>query len=184
MEDFAGYGVSLKIDPASLREVACRAYEEKTGARGLMTILERLFRSFKYELPSMSVRELAMTPELVENPEKVLAALRAQEEATLASRDEQGWQSAVDAFIHEFNALYGLTVSITEAGSRRLHKLWQLSGQSEGAFLREHFRDVQHGLRLICQHSNKMDFSFGAQTVGDPQKTVSCWLRDCMQEEQ
>ncbi len=50
---------SFKDD--GLRRIAELAGEETTGARGLMTVCERVFRDFKFELPSTLVRRFVVT---------------------------------------------------------------------------------------------------------------------------
>jgi len=42
--------------------------DEQTGARGLMTVCERVFRDIKFELPSTPVKRFVVTRELVDNP--------------------------------------------------------------------------------------------------------------------
>lgn len=72
---FAAYGISLRFEPDALRRLAALARDEKTGARGLMTVLERTFREFKFRLPSTKVRTLTITANTVENPAAALAKL-------------------------------------------------------------------------------------------------------------
>jgi len=72
---FAAYGISLKFQPEALRRLAALARDEKTGARGLMTVLERTFRDLKFRLPSTKIRSLNITAETVENPAAVLKKL-------------------------------------------------------------------------------------------------------------
>lgn len=72
---FAAYGISLRFEPDALRRLAALARDEKTGARGLMTVLERTFRDFKFRLPSTKVRTLTITAKTVENPAAALAKL-------------------------------------------------------------------------------------------------------------
>jgi hypothetical protein len=74
-DDFAGYGIELEVTPDAIREVAQRAHAEGTGARGLMTVLERVFRDLKFELPSRPVRRLVVTAEVVRDPGGALEAL-------------------------------------------------------------------------------------------------------------
>ena len=57
------------IGPAEL------AATENTGARGLMTICERVFRDFKFKLPSTRVRRLVVTEALVDDPRRALQQL-------------------------------------------------------------------------------------------------------------
>ena len=48
---------------------------EQTGARGLMTICERVFRDFKFQLPGSRVKKFAVTTKLVESPAAELRRL-------------------------------------------------------------------------------------------------------------
>jgi endopeptidase Clp ATP-binding regulatory subunit ClpX len=72
---FAAYGIALRFQPDALRRLASLARDEKTGARGLMTVLERTFRDLKFRLPSTKIRSLTITPETVENHTAALAKL-------------------------------------------------------------------------------------------------------------
>ena len=72
---FAAYGITLRFQPAALRKLASLAREEQTGARGLMTVLERSFRDLKFRLPSTKIRTLTATADLIENPAATLKKL-------------------------------------------------------------------------------------------------------------
>jgi endopeptidase Clp ATP-binding regulatory subunit ClpX len=74
-EDFRGYGIEFTMDDGATAAVAKAAAEEKTGARGLLTVLEKLLRDFKFELPSTNVRSIKITEDTVANPAKALAEL-------------------------------------------------------------------------------------------------------------
>lgn len=45
-------GVRLNFEPEAIREVAHRAFEQKTGARGLRAIIEDTMKEIMYQLPS------------------------------------------------------------------------------------------------------------------------------------
>ncbi|MDR2677206.1 MAG: AAA family ATPase [Puniceicoccales bacterium] len=70
--DFEGYGINMHMNDAAIDDVAALAAKEKTGARGLMTVLEALFRDFKFHLPSTNVRDLRVVAETIANPRKAL----------------------------------------------------------------------------------------------------------------
>ena len=72
---FAAYGIAVKWRADGLRRIAKLAATEGTGARGLMTVCERVLRDFKFELPSTKVDSFAVTRELVDDPKAVLAKL-------------------------------------------------------------------------------------------------------------
>jgi endopeptidase Clp ATP-binding regulatory subunit ClpX len=65
---FAAYGIACEFTDDGLRALANLAATENTGARGLMTICERVFRDFKFKLPSSRVKKFAVTAKLVESP--------------------------------------------------------------------------------------------------------------------
>ncbi len=67
-QTFAAYGIEVLFRDDGLRRIAELAGEEPTGARGLMTVCERVFRDFKFELPSTLVRRFVVTRELVDDP--------------------------------------------------------------------------------------------------------------------
>ena len=72
---FAAYGISCEFKDDGLRRLAELSMSEQTGARGLMTICERVFRDFKFQLPSSRVKKFAVTAQLVDAPEKELKRL-------------------------------------------------------------------------------------------------------------
>lgn len=65
---FSAYGIRLRFQDGALRSLAALAKNEQTGARGLMTVMERVFRDLKFRLPSTRVRQLTVTPALVADP--------------------------------------------------------------------------------------------------------------------
>ena len=72
---FAAYDIKLRFEPCALRKLAALARTEETGARGLMTVLERTFRDLKFRLPSTRLRTLTITAQTVENPAAAMAKL-------------------------------------------------------------------------------------------------------------
>ena len=72
---FAAYGITCQFKDDGLRLLAELAGSENTGARGLMTICERVFRDFKFKLPSSRVKKFAVTSQLVKQPTAELKRL-------------------------------------------------------------------------------------------------------------
>ena len=79
-QTFAAYGIEVLFGDDGLRRIAELAAAETTGARGLMTVCERIFRDFKFELPSTKVRRFVVTRELVDHPAADLRKLLAEHE--------------------------------------------------------------------------------------------------------
>ncbi len=84
--DFKAYGIDLVFTEDALKEVSKRAYKEGTGARGLVRILERALMPFERTLPSSEISCLAVTSELLKDPEGYLSAL-------LLNPSSEKWQN-------------------------------------------------------------------------------------------
>ena len=72
---FAAYGIRCEFADDGLRQLAALAATEQTGARGLMTICERVFRDFKFKLPGTRVKRFTVTAKLVKDPVQELRQL-------------------------------------------------------------------------------------------------------------
>jgi len=80
---FAAYGISAEFTDDGLRRLAELAAGENTGARGLMTVCERVFRDLKFALPSSRVRAFQVTRELVGDPSSALKKMLAESKKRL-----------------------------------------------------------------------------------------------------
>jgi ATP-dependent Clp protease ATP-binding subunit ClpX len=74
-KDFKSYGIDIQFEDEALYQLAVRASEEKTGARGLVSAVEKVLLKFEKRLPSTSIQEFVVTREVVENPERELERL-------------------------------------------------------------------------------------------------------------
>lgn len=66
--DFKAYGIDLQFTDEALRRIAEKACQERTGARGLVSAVERVLLKYEHTLPSRNVRHLVITPAIVEDP--------------------------------------------------------------------------------------------------------------------
>jgi ATP-dependent Clp protease ATP-binding subunit ClpX len=74
-KDFKSYGIDIQFEEEALYELAVKAYEEKTGARGLVSAVEKVLIKFEKRLPSTDIRKLVVTQAVVEGPERELERL-------------------------------------------------------------------------------------------------------------
>ena len=73
--NFLAYGIDATFTDKALRCIAEHAYQERTGARGIMTVCENILRDFKFELPSTNIDGLVITPAVCNNPQAELRKL-------------------------------------------------------------------------------------------------------------
>ena len=71
---FGAYGIEVEFKDDGLRRLAELAAGERTGARGLMTVCERVFRDLKFRLPSNRVKRVVVTKAVVDDPTGSLRA--------------------------------------------------------------------------------------------------------------
>jgi len=171
-QDFSAYGIEVLFSDDGLRRIAELAGDEQTGARGLMTICERVFRDIKFELPSSPVKRFVVTRQLVDNPaaelQKILADPR-QEERLVA-------RQLVEEFARRFRENHGLKISFTAAAADLLVAEALDKSQSVRDLCAIRFKDFQFGLKLIAQNSGQQEFVIDRDAVEAPDKILSEWV--------
>ncbi len=85
-QDFRAYGIDLKFEADALRLIAHKACQEKTGARALVSVMERTLLPFEKVIPSTDIDYLVLTREMVQDPEGELARLIADGGAAMRRR--------------------------------------------------------------------------------------------------
>jgi endopeptidase Clp ATP-binding regulatory subunit ClpX len=171
-QDFAAYGIEVLFRDEGLRRIAEMAAEEKTGARGLMTVSEHIFREFKFVLPSTTVKQLVVTRGLVEDPAGALNALLADQQ----KQEREVMRQVVREFAQRFRESHGLTLNFAEEAADRLVVLALEQGKTVRDLCAEKFKDFQFGLRLVSQNSGRTEFEIGLMMVENPEGILSQWV--------
>lgn len=117
-QDFRAYGIDIKFEEEALAKIAELGAREKTGARGLVSAIEKVLIPFEKTLPSTDIKELLVTPELVDNPEGELLLLKQNPEAPKRlERFQRGAQTELEnikAFVTkkapEFSHMCGMEI--------------------------------------------------------------------------
>jgi ATP-dependent Clp protease ATP-binding subunit ClpX len=116
--DFMAYGIDIQFEDEALEKLAEIASQEKTGARGLVSAVERTLMPFEKHLPSTPIDKLLVTPELVENSEQELKRLdsgvdvndpkRFERFEEAATHEKERVKQTVSARANEFEMQSGL----------------------------------------------------------------------------
>ncbi len=148
-QTFAAYGIEVLFQDDGLRRIAELAGDETTGARGLMTICERIFRDFKFELPSTLVRRFVVTRELVDKPALELRKLLAEHQ----KQERVVARQLVHDFAARFRDNHKLGIRFTEGAADRLVALALEQAVPVREMCAARFKDFQFGLKLIAQNT-------------------------------
>lgn len=167
--EFEAYGIDAKFQPDAIKMIAELAEKEETGARALMTVLERQLRDFKFDLPGTSVSELVIDRHLLENREAKL-----KEFAELGSRvSDKKTRAEIDIWEKEFNEKHEVEVRLTDEAVLALADRASEQGRSVLQVCRDRFKDYQFGLKLIEKNTGQGEFELTAAAVLDPDKFLS-----------
>src|SRR5213595_3525869 len=166
---FRAYGIEISFDSEALRLIADAAAKEKTGARGLLTVFEKLFRDYKYHLAGSGLSQLRVTAELVREPKRVLDRLMAEGHKIEAQTLEAG----VRQFAAEFKNEHRVEVVFDETAVRRLVERAQAERMSMTDLCAHLFKDYQFGLNLIKKNTGRKEFVLNAEAVDAPDKFLS-----------
>jgi len=74
-QDFKSYEIDIRFTDEALRHLARMAHREKTGARALISVMEKVLVGFERTLPSTAVNRFTVTQELVQDPRVTLRAI-------------------------------------------------------------------------------------------------------------
>lgn len=76
-------GVALEFDPEAIKAIAVHSQEQKTGARGLRAIMEKIMQDVMYEIPSNeNIGRCRITKEVVEGTGEPVLTYRTDEVKT------------------------------------------------------------------------------------------------------
>lgn len=150
--DFESYGIDIEFDDDALRILAERAHKQRTGARGLVNIIENVLIKFEKKLPSTRIRKLKVTREVVENPELELNKL-----LTYSSMKE---------FQEEFLTQYGIVFQFSDQAINKISRLASAEKSTFRHVARHLFKDYEYGLKL----AGKTNFIVSDEVIEDPKK--------------
>ena len=166
---FRAYGIAISFEDEALRLMAPAAAQEKTGARGLLTVWEKLFRDFKFYLAGSGISQLRVTAELVREPKRVLDRLLAEGHKHEAAALER----QIDVFSKSFQEQHGLEIIFEEESRRRLVERAQAEKMSMANLTAHLFRDFHFGLNLVRKNSGQNKFVLPLSAVEAPDKFLS-----------
>jgi ATP-dependent Clp protease ATP-binding subunit ClpX len=170
---FKSYGIDIAFSDESLWEIAKEAREEKTGARALATVCERVFREFKFELPSTNIRSFFVTENMIKDPVGELERL-------LANQSENRKLIAKE-MIREYEKEYAeknrITLKFSDEAIELISEKSELEGFSVKILCNRLLEDYIHGFNLIKRNTGKSEFVITEEAIKDPVGTLDKWVK-------
>jgi ATP-dependent Clp protease ATP-binding subunit ClpX len=193
--DFKAYGIDLQFEDEALRKIAENASRERTGARGLVSAVERVLMKFEHTLPSTDIRCLLVTPAMVDDPSRELDGIIAHPDdpersgafRRMMAAEEERLKKLVDQRIPEWETTYG--ISFTDDRARLIIR-HALDRQTDLEVAAEEIQATQQAVRDFAgQFSliNDIEVSFSdsavdalAERVGNGHQEVADYLKTAL----
>ncbi|MGC6456408.1 MAG: AAA family ATPase [Coraliomargaritaceae bacterium] len=171
-DDFTGYGIDFNISGEAILSIARLAAKERTGARGLMTVLERTFRDFKFELPSTAIKCFDIDAQTVENSAQALNQIKKEN----AHLQHEVWLEDIKRFATVFEKRHGFTLEFRPLAIEALISEAEKHDRTLQSLCEEKFKDFEHGLSIIHRNSGQTVFRIGKPAIEDPDGELSKWV--------
>ncbi|MGA1123746.1 MAG: AAA family ATPase [Chthoniobacterales bacterium] len=165
---FLSYGIEAVFEDEALDRIAEMAATEGTGARGLLTVGERILREFKFELPGSGVTALRVDAGLIERPLARLEELRAggKRDRDLAVR------TAAIEFIARLGEKHGIPLRFSDDALALLAEMSVARRQPVRELCADLFKDYEFGLRLVRETGGE-PLLLTREAVSNPDKFLS-----------
>jgi len=135
--DFRAYGIGIDFTDDALGMLAERAFEERIGARGLVSAIEKALLSFEKKLPSVDIESFTVTADTVRSPQTDLQRLLED--------------NSLQSYIGQFSQTHGITLEFTTEAADLIKKQARDEETTPAELCVRLFADYGHGLRLAGQ---------------------------------
>ncbi|NKB65538.1 MAG: AAA domain-containing protein [Candidatus Latescibacteria bacterium] len=158
--DFRAYGIDLEFTDEALTLLAQRAFEQHTGARGLVGVFEQALIPFEKKLPSYEIDQFTLTKEIVEAPEAGLEKIL--------------FDHSLGLFIDRLHNAHGIDLDFTPEARQYLEAMARQRDQTPEELCDELLADYSHGLKLV----EKLKFTVTRDILDTPQDTLNALIKE------
>lgn len=176
---FKSYNIQFCHEDSGLQKVAELAFKEKTGARGLATVLEALLRDYKFELPSTSVHKVTLNHHLVDNPSQHLEHVISKAKKARSSY----LLKDITKFEDDFYKKHGIKITFDAQARNEILSRGKAQNKTPRQICENTLASYEHGFNLIQQNTNQVEFILTKNVVLSPKETLESWIKKSYLEE-
>lgn len=148
--DFQAYGIEIEFEDEALRILAGKAFSERTGARGLVSVFEKTLLKFEKKLPTSPVRKFTLSAAMVRDPQNGLRQLLNT--------------ALVKQFQKKFFASTGIVIRFTPGALQRMFTQAENENTDFLTKAQALFANYEYGLKLL----NLSEFVVDEAILNDP----------------
>jgi len=161
--DFQAYGIEIEFEDEAFRLLAEKAYHERTGARGLVSVVEKTLLKYEKKLPSTQINKFVITSRMVKNPEEGLQQLLLND--------------VVKQFQKVFLEKTGIVLTFTPGAIQRLQQQAEQEHKDFVKICQELFVNYEYGLKLM----KVSQFTIDEALLDDPQNKLEKLIKNSYQ---
>jgi len=156
--DFSAYGIDIKFEDEALRILAEYAFEENTGARGLISAVEKALLEFEKKLPSTDIKKFAVTAAVIQNARDSLKDI-------LTTPEEKKWDAAFERLAQAEKEFVKAYVRQNQDNLSKKYNLTLTPARIDilATFYCRHVMDINHAIQKIktfYDEIKKLELSF------------------------
>ncbi len=174
VDAFRSYGIEVAFLPEVLDAIASAAFEEKTGARGLATVLERLCREFKFELPSLPLKVFLFTPECMTSPTEIIARIRLSVEPFEAVY----YQHKLDVFEQNYHLAHNIRVKFDSEVRLMIMRLAKDQALSIDQAAQNTLHILEYGFDMIKAKVREKEYEITLNVIQHPDRYLEQWVHE------
>jgi ATP-dependent Clp protease ATP-binding subunit ClpX len=133
--DFEAYAIDINFEDDALFRVAELAHLERTGARGLVSVVDRVLLKYEKMLPDTDITDFVVTKDVIDNPEHSLNLLITN--------------FYIKSFQKKFLASNSIVITFTKGAIELLINQASAEGKTLDVVCSNLLRDYEYGLRLL-----------------------------------
>ena len=149
--DFAAYGINIKFDDKVLKILAERAFDENTGARGLVSSVEEALLLFENKLPSTDIKRFPATLSVIKDQEASLESL-------LSSSDTAKWDTVFEQIEQDEKESIKDYIKANRKNLERKYNLTLSSARVEivAAYYSRHITDIGNTIKKVKSYFDEV----------------------------
>ncbi|HDP80097.1 MAG TPA: AAA family ATPase [Spirochaetes bacterium] len=157
--DFKAYDIDMEFTDGAFKILAARAYREKTGARGLLSVFEQALIKFEKTLPSTDIKKLKVDNTVLEDPESALKTMMLSD--------------SIKRYQKEFLLKHSIYLEFEKGAVEKIQEMARAGNKSIKQQCEDLFHDYPHGIRLMSLES----FTITTEAVENPSVYIDDYIR-------
>lgn len=175
---FSSYDIDIRFTDDALRKIAMLASQEKTGARGLMTIFEQKLRDFKYELPGTKLKKIVITAEVLDHQLIEIDRLLHEKEYAKLSFGEY----VINEYARECSERFGIEINFDDQAKKEIIQISQTKQLGVKAICDQLLVDLEYALNLLKGKNISIPLVITKPMLKDPDKELEKWVEKAIKD--